>query len=260
MMLKSMLRRDDKGIGAVEFALVAPVLISFVIGISQVGRMFFANADMKSAMAAGARVAELYPVPSDATIIAAVNNRLMRTGARARATPTVVHGTDGNGNAYVELRMTYSVPLEFIFFSPPPVTLHDTRRVFTQVTSANSTTYTTTSASTTTGGTTSATSASSTTSASTSATSAGGTTSSTSATSAGGTTSSTSATSAGGTTSSTSATSAGGSTSATSASSTSASSTTSASSSGNASSGNASSSSSSSNGSSGHAHGDCKKC
>jgi Flp pilus assembly protein TadG len=257
MMLKSMLRRDQKGIGAVEFALVAPVFISFIIGISQVGRMFFANADMKSAMAAGARVAELYPVPSDATIIAAVNSRLMRTGASAHATPTVVHGTDGNGNAYVELRMTYSVPLEFIFFSPPPVTLHDTRRVFTQVTNANSTTYvsTTTSgstttggttSSTTTGGTTSATSASSTTSGSTSATSAGGTTSSTSATSAGGTTSATSASST--SASSTSASS-------TSASSTSASSTTSSGnngSSGNGSSGN--------NGSSGHAHGNCSKC
>lgn len=267
MMLKSMLHRDQRGIGAVEFALVAPVFISFIIGISQVGRMFFANADMKSAMAAGARVAANYPVPTDATIIAAVNNRLMRTGARARATPTVVHGTDASGNAYVELRMTYSVPLEFIFFSPPPVTLHDTRRVFTQVTYANATTYvstTTSGGSTTTGGTTSSTTtggttSSTTTGGTTSATSASSTTSgSTSATSAGGTTSSTSATSAGGTTSATSASST--SASSTSASSTSASSTTSASSSGNASSGNASSSSSGNNGSSGHAHGNCNKC
>ena len=145
-MLKALLHRDDKGIGAVEFALVAPVLISFIVGVSQVGRMFYANADMKSAIAAGARVAAVYPVPDDATIIAAVNNRLMRDGASARATPTVVHGTD-NGNAYVELRITYSVPLEFIFFSPPPVTLHDTRRVFTQVANANTTTITATSAS-----------------------------------------------------------------------------------------------------------------
>ena len=38
MMLKRLLRRDNKGIGAVEFALVAPVMISFVIGISQMGK------------------------------------------------------------------------------------------------------------------------------------------------------------------------------------------------------------------------------
>ena len=160
MMLKSLLHRDDRGIGAVEFALVAPVLISFIVGVSQVGRMFYANADMKNAIAHGARVAAVYPVPDDAAIIAAVNARLMREGATAKATPTVVHGTD-NGNPYVELRITYSVPLEFIFFDTPPVTLKDTRRVFTQVASANETTYTATSASS-----------------STSATSAGGTTSS----------------------------------------------------------------------------------
>jgi Flp pilus assembly protein TadG len=249
MMLRSMLHRDQKGIGAVEFALVAPVFISFIIGISQVGRMFFANADMKSAMAAGARVASVYPVPDDATILAAVNARLMRTGASARATPTVVHGTDSSGNAYIEINMTYSVPLEFIFFSPPPVTLHDTRRVFTQVVYANSTSYTST---TTSGGTTSTTSSAGTTTSTTSSTSSAGTTSTTSASS------STSATSAGGSTSATSASST--SASSTSTSSTSTSSTTSASSSGNASSGNASSTSSGNNGSSGHAHGDCKKC
>jgi Flp pilus assembly protein TadG len=236
MMLTKLLRRDDKGIGAVEFALVAPVLISFIIGVSQLGRMFFANADMKTAMAAGARVAAVWPVPDDATILAAVNSRLMREGAGSKATPTVVRGTDSNGNAYIELRMTYRVPLEFIFFTTPPVTLHDTRRVFTQVTNANGTTYTTPPA------TTSASTTSASTSASTSATSASssGVTSSTSATSA----------SSSGVTSSTSATSAS-STSATSASSTTTSSTSSGS---NASSG-------SNNGSSGHAHGDCKnKC
>ncbi|HYE27406.1 MAG TPA: TadE/TadG family type IV pilus assembly protein [Allosphingosinicella sp.] len=171
------IRRDQKGVGAAEFALVAPVLISFVVGVSQLGRLFFANADMHNAIAAGARVASVWPVPDDATILAAVNNRLVRTNARTRATPSVVHGTDANGNAYVEISMTYSVPLEFIFFETPPVTLRDTRRVFTQVadelengggstTSATSSTTTggtsTTSASSTGGTTTSTTSASST--------------------------------------------------------------------------------------------------
>ena len=227
MMMKRLLRRDSRGVGAAEFALVAPVLISFIIGVSQLGRMFFANADMKNAVGAGARVASVYPVPSDSAILAAVNARLVRSEAATKATPTVVRGTDANGNAYVEINMTYSVPLDFIFFSAPAVTLKDTRRVFTQVETANSTTYSST----------------------------GGTTSATSSTSAGGTTSasSTSATSAGGTTSSTSATSA---------SSTSASSTTSASSSGdNGSSGNASSGNSNGSNGNGHDHGNCnKKC
>ncbi len=180
MTMQAFLRRDDRGIGAVEFALIAPVLISFIIGISQMGKVFFANADMKNALASGARVASVWPVPDDATILAAVNDRLARSDAADDAEAEVVHGED-NGNPYIELRMTYSVPLEFIFFSAPPVTLSDSRRVFTQVTNANGTTY---GASTTTGGTTSATSASSSgASTSTSATSAS--TSSTTTTSSG---------------------------------------------------------------------------
>ena len=232
MMLQRLLRRDDRGIGAVEFALVAPVMIAFIVGVSQVGRLFYANADMKNAIAHGARVASLYPAPEeDAPIIAAVNERFMREGATGRATTTVVRGTD-NGNPYIEVRITYSVPLEFIFFSTPPVTLSDSRRVFTQVDSPLENNGDGEQGE----GSTSATSASS------SATSASSTTSS-------GDPGSTSATSSGDPGSTTSASSSGDS------SSTSASSTTSASSSGS------NGSSGSNNGSSGHNHGNCnKKC
>lgn len=230
MMLKRLLRRDNKGIGAVEFALLAPVLISFVIGISQMGKLFFASADMKNAIAHGARVASVWPVPKNPEIEAAVNDRLARSGAVAKADVEVTRGTDA-GNEYADIKMTLQVPLEFIFFSIGPVTLEDTRRVYIQMDgvlpppdSGGST-----STGTTTGGTTSTTSSGD---ASTSTTSAGGTTSSTSATSASST---------------------GGTTSATSASSTSASTTSSTTSS----SGNGNS-----NGNSNHDHGTCKnkKC
>lgn len=247
MMLKPFLRRDNRGIGAVEFALVAPVLISFVIGISQMGKLFFANADMKNAMAHGARAASVWPVPQDPEILAAVNGRIARTGGVGSADVTLVRGMAPNGNEFVDINMDYEVPLDFIFFNAGPVTLRDSRRVFTQMNGVvpppNSST---------TGGTTSTTSTSTTSSgdpsstSTTSSTTSGGTTSSTTS---GGTTSSTSATSAGGTTSSTSATSAsstGGTTSSTTSSTTSAS-TTSSSGNGN------------SNGNSSHGHGDCKK-
>ena len=238
MMLKRLLPRGDKGIGAVEFALLAPVFISFIIGVSQLGRLFYANADMKNALAHGARLASLHPAPEpedDATLIAAVNARLMRDGATSRATTTVTRGTD-NGNAYIQLNITYSVPLEFIFFSTPPVTLQDSRRVFTQVVNANDTTFGSTGTTT---STTSTTSSGSSSNGSTSASSTGSSTSASSASSSGDAS-----------TSSTSASTSSTSTSSTSTSSTSTSSTSSGS---NASSG-------SNNGSSGHAHGNCPTC
>lgn len=221
MMLKRLLRRENKGIGAVEFALVAPVLISFVIGISQMGKLFFANADMKNAMAHGARAASVWPVPDAEDIEAVVNGRLARSSGLSKANVEIERDVDDNGNEFIDIDMTYQVPLEFIFFEVGPIALKDSRRVFIQMN----------------GGAPEEDEDDGTVDPST------GTTSSTSATSAGGTTSSTSATSAGGTTSSTSATSAGGTTSTTS-------STTSAS---------TTSSSGNSNGNSSHGHGNCKK-
>ena len=133
MMMKRLLRRDTKGIGAVEFALVAPVLISFVIGISQMGRLFYANADMKNAIASGARVASVWPVPEDEVILAAVNGRLARSGGIAAADVDLARATDESGNDYVDISMSYNVPLDFIFFDIGPITLRDTRRVFIQM-------------------------------------------------------------------------------------------------------------------------------
>ena len=239
MMLKRLLRRDIRGLGAVEFALVAPVLISFVIGISQLGKLFFANADMKNAMAHGARAASVYPVPeSDDAIKQVVLDRLARSSGVGKAQVDIVRDQDGVGNDSIDITMHYQVPLDFIFFDIGPVTLEDTRKVYIQMEGeapANEvSTGSTTTGSTTTGGTTS------TTTGGTTSTTSGGTTSSTSATSAGGTTSSTSATSAsstGGTTSTTSA----------STSSTTSASTTSSSGNGN------------SNGNSSHGHGNCNK-
>lgn len=134
MMRKQLLRSDTRGIGAAEFALIAPVLISFVIGISQVGKLFYANADMKNAMASGARVASVWPVPNDNAIIAAVKARLARTSGAGIANVTIpTRAVDAKGNAYLDIKMDYNVPLDFIFFNIGPVKLEDTRRVYVQM-------------------------------------------------------------------------------------------------------------------------------
>lgn len=179
MMLKRLLRRENKGIGAVEFALVAPVLISFVIGISQMGKLFFANADMKNAMAHGARAASVWPVPEADDIEEAVTGRLARSSGLSKANVEIDRDVDDNGNEYIDIDMTYQVPLEFIFFEVGPIALKDSRRVFIQMNGAQpgdddhgGGTSASTSA-TSAGGTTSGTSASTTSSTTSSSTSSG---------------------------------------------------------------------------------------
>lgn len=202
------LRDSEKGAAVVEFAIVAPVLLSFIFGIAQLGVLFMANAGLRSSVAEGARLASIYPRPSDAAILARVNERRVGMTAQYVTGPTITHGT-ANGASFVDISMSYAVPLDFIFFETSPVTLTETRRVFTYApttgtTSASSATSaggTTTSSGTSAGGTT-------TTSASggTTTSASGGTTTTSSTSSTGGTTTSTTS---GGTTSSTSSTSSG---------------------------------------------------
>jgi Flp pilus assembly protein TadG len=125
-------RSDQRGVSAVEFGLLAPVLISFVVGTAQLGTLFFANADMRNAIAAGARAASVWPVPQPDAVKAAVEAQLVRRGAGDAANVTVTDpATDANGNPYMQIAVTYDVPLDFLLYSPT-VTLGDTRTVLVQ--------------------------------------------------------------------------------------------------------------------------------
>jgi Flp pilus assembly protein TadG len=121
---------DTGGASAVEFALTSGMLLLLMVGLAQVGIVFMANAGLRHAVGEGARLSTIYPMPADSAIIAKVN--AARFGVKSgyiTVGPTVTHGFE-NGASYTEVSMTYSVPLNFVFFTTPAVTLTETRRAF----------------------------------------------------------------------------------------------------------------------------------
>ena len=152
-------------------------MLSMVIGIGQLGTLFFANAGLQHSVEQAARVAAVYPTPDDAVILEEFQGS--RFGTNETLTPTLTIGRD-DGMDVMDVSASYTVPLEFIFFDIAPVTLTHTRRVFLQEEStfvSGTTRPSTTSTGSTTGSTTGGTN-------STGSTSTGGTTS---ASSSGGT-------------------------------------------------------------------------
>ena len=121
--------RDEHGASVVEFAFAAPVVLAMIMGILQIGTMFFANAGLKQAVESGARYATLYPNPTDVQIIAKVSSNRYGLIASRITGPSVSHGTTG-GAKYVEVTMAYAVPLDFVFFQTDPITLSHTRRAY----------------------------------------------------------------------------------------------------------------------------------
>jgi len=134
MMLK-ILRRDEEGAAAVEFAIAVPVLVTMLYGIFQVGLLFQANAGMQHALGEGARYATLCltptsasgcTVPTDANIQARINSKLF---GKSDGTFTVAAPVTTN-NSYKTLTVTYSRAMNFLFFQGPTVTLTRTKTVY----------------------------------------------------------------------------------------------------------------------------------
>lgn len=121
--------QNERGASAVEFAFAVPVLLVLIIGIIQLGILFMANAGLQQAVEEGARFATIYPNPNDSAIIARVNDKRFGLDAANVTGPAVTHGTS-NGVSYVDVTMSYSAPLNFVFFETDPVTLSHTRRAY----------------------------------------------------------------------------------------------------------------------------------
>ena len=125
----STLWRGDRGLSAVEFALIAPAFCTFIIAIAQFGILFFANSGLKSAVAEGARYATIYPKPTNAQILARITSRKFGMDSANITAPTITSGT-ANGRPYIDIAMSYKVTMDFIFFEWPEITLTESRRVF----------------------------------------------------------------------------------------------------------------------------------
>ena len=134
-MRRQPLLRDARGLGTIEFALLAPVMFALFITIFQLGTLYFANADLRNAVAHGARYASIFPRPSTDAVKARVSARVVKLQTGKITGPNVTYGQDANGYDYAEIEMKYDVPLNFVFFTTPAVTLTDRRRVFLQPTS-----------------------------------------------------------------------------------------------------------------------------
>ena len=124
-------RSDSRGAAIIEFAFVAPVLILFLIGIARFGILFMANAGLRSAVQEGARCATIFPRPTDAQIKQRITSSRFGLDPANLTAATVTYGIS-NGAHYADIRMTYTVPMNMIFFSLPAVTLVEQRRAFIQ--------------------------------------------------------------------------------------------------------------------------------
>ena len=124
------LRRDERGVAAIEMAFGLPVLLLFVFGIFQFGVILQANAGMQHALGEGARLATIFPSPSDDVIEAKMSDTVFGMNVGTFGEPEVTTPEADECTLCKDLTVTYTVTPDFVLFTGPPISLTRTKRVY----------------------------------------------------------------------------------------------------------------------------------
>jgi Flp pilus assembly protein TadG len=119
--------RGERGAAAVEFALVVPVLLLLVLGITEFGRAYNVQTTLSGAAREGARAMAVQNSPAAAR--AAVQNAAAGIGlsdSQISVSPSACPSSSIGSGTTVQVTITY--PLSFVtnFFGSSPITLRGT--------------------------------------------------------------------------------------------------------------------------------------
>jgi Flp pilus assembly protein TadG len=123
----SKLWSNAKGSTAIEFAVAVPTLISMIWGMFQVGLIFQAHAGTQHALGEGARLATIFPTPTDAQIQAKITSHKFGLGNGTWSTPNI---TDDTVAKTKTITVTYSQPTDFLFFNGPTVNITKSKVIY----------------------------------------------------------------------------------------------------------------------------------
>lgn len=138
MILSRLLRKDQRGVAAVEMALALPVLVVMLYAIVQLGEVYRAMAGIQQALGQGARYATLCLNPSTSgcsvptgqevhdKIIASVYG--IGPGTFNANTPTLQ--STGTTGKYYDLQVTYTQPTSLLLFPGPTINVSRSKRVW----------------------------------------------------------------------------------------------------------------------------------
>jgi hypothetical protein len=133
------IRGNERGAAAIEMAISLPVLVVMLWGIFQVGIASQAIAGMQHGLGEGARLATLCvnptpngvcSAPTDAAIRQRVQDKAFGVGVGTFSTPSVTTPASTSCVNCRDLSVTFSMPMDFLFFQGPTITLTQSKRIY----------------------------------------------------------------------------------------------------------------------------------
>ena len=123
------LKRDERGAAVVEMAFALPALIVLLWMIVQLGLVFRAMSGIQHGLGEGARMATLFPKPTDTAIKAKITDAVYGIGPGSFSIPTPTSGT-ADGATYLDLRVTYTQKTDLLLFPGPTISVSRSKRVW----------------------------------------------------------------------------------------------------------------------------------
>ena len=121
---------DCRAVSAVEFALVAPVVIVLLLSTFRMGTYFFAQNSIDNAVDETARAASVYPSPSDAALKKIFADNLLKKEVGFTVSMKITRGSTSSGIDYVDLDSSYKVPVDLIFINLGDIPVRSEQRAY----------------------------------------------------------------------------------------------------------------------------------
>lgn len=123
------LRRDDRGAAIIETAFALPILIIMVWAVVQLGLVFRALSGIQHALGEGARLATLYPKPTDDAIKDKIDEVVFGIGPGTFSEPLLTPGEEA-GSDYIDLTVSYTQTTDLLLIPGPTITVSRSKRVW----------------------------------------------------------------------------------------------------------------------------------
>ena len=129
-MTRRLLSRDDRGAAAIEMAFALPALVIMIWMIVQLGLAFRAMAGIQHSLGEGARLATIWPQPTDDQI----ETRMSEVVYGIEPGTFTIHppepGLSDAAEPYLDLRVSYTQPTNLLLLPGPTISVTRSKRVW----------------------------------------------------------------------------------------------------------------------------------
>jgi hypothetical protein len=128
-MMRRLLVRDDRGAAVIEMAFALPALVILIWGIVQLGMAFRAIAGIQHSLGEGARLATIYPQPTDDAIEAKMEEVVYGIEPGTFTIHPPKSGLSAAAEPYLDHKVTNTQPTNQLLQPGPTNTVERTNRV-----------------------------------------------------------------------------------------------------------------------------------